>query len=878
MHLKINRFTFAKIIKIFQTLVVMDAKMLLIMAHLLLIVPLQSHAQVYDDFSDGDFTENPTWTGTDNLFKINAEAQLQLYADAGGDAYLFCMEQLSYSSEYEWHFWLREAFSPSANNYCDIVLCDNYFIRFGEAGSNDVLELFRQDGASYASVCRGTDTFIASAFAACFKVTHDTFGTWKIFVDKDGYGEYILDSQGVDNTYSITGSFGIKATFTSSNAKKIYLDDVYFGPLIVDTEPPVLDDVIVLKYNKLQLDFNEPLDEISALNSDNYLIDNQIGKPMYAEFNGGNRCSVILSFSNTIHEGIDYTLTINQINDLEGNTAQHIQYTFLYYTTHENDIVINEIMADPEPVVGLPPWEYIELYNITDYPINLKDWILVVGSSEKIISQDVDIQPDDYVILCKTDAVADLEEYGVCIDFASFSIVNSGVAIVLKDAESKLISDVRFDLSWYHDSSKTDGGWSLEQVDPSAPCSGADNWRASRDRKGGSPGTKNSVDAQNILAPKIDYVNIPSTNTIEIVFNQKMDKNSLKNVEKYLITEFNKHPISTELAENQSNSVVLTFDEDFTFHDYYEIKVNDVQNCSGIPIDDGASFLFGLPDEPEFGDVVINEILFDPITPAGDYVELFNKSNKVLNINDLKIGVVKESFPNPPDTTIKDICSENRQIIPGHYVLLTTTPTEIGAQYECPTDNYITMSALPSYPNSGAAAVLFYGTAIIDFMSYSDDSHYPLLAVTKGVALERVSPDIASDDTENWHSAAAPLYGTPGYQNSVFIENKDVVENIDIVPSVFSPDGDGFDDVTTINLKDVENDYTARITIFDSQGKFVKTLINNKNIANQNHFVWNGVDENGVIVPVGIYVFFVEIFDIQGDIKRYKKAVVVASK
>ena len=92
MHLKINRFTFAKIIKIFQTLVVMDAKMLLIMAHLLLIVPLQSHAQVYDDFSDGDFTENPTWTGTDNLFKINAEAQLQLYADAGGDAYLFCMD------------------------------------------------------------------------------------------------------------------------------------------------------------------------------------------------------------------------------------------------------------------------------------------------------------------------------------------------------------------------------------------------------------------------------------------------------------------------------------------------------------------------------------------------------------------------------------------------------------------------------------------------------------------------------------------------------------------------------------------------------------------------------------------------------------------
>ena len=851
-----------------------------ILAHLILILPLSCMAQVVDDFSDGDFTDNPTWTGTEELFVVNNDKRLQLNAETAGNAWLFCDADVADSvtdGEFEWRFWLREAFAPSTNNFSDVYLCDNYFIRFGEAGSNDVVDLQRDDGTATVSVCRGSDTFIASSFAAFFKVTRDAQGNWKIFVDKEGGGDYIVEAQGVDDTFLPSGRFGIKITYSASNSKKVYLDDVYAGPLVVDLSPPQLEALTVLNYNKIQLDFDEIVDNVFALDAGNYSLDHQIGNPMYAEYNGSNRSSVILSFSQTIQEGIYYTLIINMIQDLAGNIAEGIQRTFNHYEIHENDVVVNEIMADPEPVVGLPPYEYVELYNTTDHAINLKDWVIMIGSSEKIITQDVDIQSDGYLILCKEDAVPFLSEYGECVGFTSFSIPNAG-SLISVIYDYLLVFNSDFDKSWYRDAEKADGGWSLEQIDPHSPCLEAANWRASRDYRGGTPGARNSVDGINVIAPDIDYINVLSDTVIEVVFNQKMMPSTLENTDNYTIVEFNAHPYLAIPSQDNQKSVTLYFHQLLVENVVHKFLVFDSKNCSGVEVLDGCSHAFGLPGNAVGGDVVINELLFDPISPAADYVEIYNKSDKILNINELKLGMIKESFPNPPDTTIKEITKEHRQLLPRQYALLTTTPDEIGRQYECATRNFISMNSFPSYPNSGAAAVLYYRDTVIDVMRYSDNSHYPLLTETKGVSLERVSPDISSLDPENWHSAAAPLYGTPGYQNSVFIESQENTAIVEMIPPVFSPDGDGFDDVTTVNLSDFDIGYTAKITVFDSQGRFVRDLVNCQNIATQSRFVWNGCDDNGRVVPSGIYVVFVEVFDTQGHIKRFKKAVVVATK
>ena len=41
---------------------------------------------------------------------------------------------------------------------------------------------------------------------------------------------------------------------------------------------------------------------------------------------------------------------------------------------------------------------------------------------------------------------------------------------------------------------------------------------------------------------------------------------------------------------------------------------------------------------------------------------------------------------------------------------------------------------------------------------------------------------------------------------------------------------------------------------------------------------WDGLDDLGNRVPVGIYVVYTEVFDLDGNVKSYKNAVVVATR
>lgn len=548
---------------------------------------------------------------------------------------------------------------------------------------------------------------------------------------------------------------------------------------------------------------------------------------------------------------------------------------------HENDIVINEIMADPNPAIVLPEWEYIELFNTSDFTINIRDWILTINKKEYYFRNDIEIKAKEFLILCHDDALNDLSTYGECYTFSSFQITNSGTSISLSSDEGKMISSVEFDISWHSSDYKEEGGWSLEQIDAYNPCAGKHNWGSSISKTGGSPGTENSIKDDNIITPKLDYINPVSSNTLEIHFNQNMNVETLQNIDNYIIAETQTHPNEIIVAPNNNSSARLCFDSDFEEGRLYTININNVSNCKDIPIEYEINSIFGLPSTAEASDIIINEILFDPISPCSDYLELYNRSDKVIDLSSLLVGTIKESFPNPPDTIVKEICSESRILVPDSYILLSSDGESIIYHYDSEAENFLDVKSFPAFSSEeGHVIVCDKSRHIIDQMRYSEKMHYELLAVTKGVALERISAEQSSTDSKNWHSASFNVnYGTPGYRNSVATDpDKEIHSDIDIVPEVFSPDGDGYDDICSIiyNLQDIG--HSMNIRIFDSKGVLVRNLVNNNLVNGSGVVFWDGCDNNGRRVAAGIYIVQTELFDLEGSVKRMKKCVVVATK
>ena len=548
----------------------------------------------------------------------------------------------------------------------------------------------------------------------------------------------------------------------------------------------------------------------------------------------------------------------------------------------ENDIVINEIMADPSPAVALPEWEYIELYNVSENTINIRDWILIIGKKEYIFENDIEIQPDEYLVLCHNNAVEDLSKFGNCHAFSSFQITNSGLNISLIDNNDNLISSVNFDISWYSTSYKEEGGWSLEQIDPYNPCVGKNNWGSSISKNGGTPSMPNSILNNNPIPPKLDHINLDSTNCIEVFFNQNMNLSTIQNIDNYRISELDLKPQKIESVKYKNNYVKLYFDFIFEENKLYTLNIDNVTNCKDISPEDEILVQFGIPSSANRNDVIINEILFNPINPGVDYLELYNRSDKVIDLKELTFGTIKISFPNPADTTLKDIINESRYLLPHSYILLSTDSEIVKYQYDIrdkDDNNFIEVISFPSLPNTeGRVVICDKASTIIDEMYYSEKMHYELLTVTQGVSLERISFEKSSLDENNWHSASFNYnYGTPGYKNSMAADSKnEISENeINIIPEIFSPNGDAYDDICGIYYNLDKNGYSINIKVFNSNGLLIRNLLNNNLTNSQDVIYWDGCDDNNRIVEAGIYIIMIEIFDLEGNVKRFKKVVTV---
>lgn len=853
----------------------------------LLLIAAGSMAQVQDDFTDGDFTLNPSWTGDQAKFEVNSEYQLHLNAPAVTDAAFLSTPNSSIDNT-EWLFYFKLDFSPSGSNYLKAYLVadvadlkqplNGYFLKMGEDGSNDAIDLYLQQGSTTTMIMQGIDGHVAAAVNnIAIKVMRDNAGNWEVYSDLTGGSNFTLEGTATDNTITTTAYFGFLCTYTSTRSTAFYFDNVYAGQAVVDDDPPQLVQATATAVNQLDLLFNEPVDQPSAETASNYLVNNSVGTPSSAQRDLSNQQLVHLSFVNSFPNGTTCTVTASNIKDLAGNELLSGAADFAFYTSQVNDVIINEIMADPDPVVSLPSAEYVELFNQSSLPIELSGWTFSDATSTQNLAPYL-LQPGSYAILCDDANAGLFASFGSVIALTSFpSLNNDGDELTLKNAAGSVINSVAYSSSWYGDAVKAEGGWSLELIDPNSPCQGNNNWIASGDASGGTPGKQNSVFGANpdTSAPYLISAALLNASSVRLNFNESLDSAVAAQIINYEV-EPALAVLAVEVIAPDFTSVELLLSPAADSNVVYTVTVTGLADCSGNVIDSNNTAQFAIPGVIATGEILINELLFNPKSGGYDYLEIYNNSQKIADLKDLLIATT-----NNQDSliSVKSITTESILLFPGQYMVLTENPASIRQSYFAENPDWFIQMDLPSFnDDEGVVVLVNLQGKRIDQLHYFDTWQFPLIDEVEGVALERIYFNSPTQDSLNWHSAASTVgFGTPTYKNSQFIQ-PGTGDEITVSPAAFSPDQDGFNDILSIAYQFDQSGYTANVRIFDDKGRQVTDLQRNALLPQSGVFTWDGITDKNERAAMGIYIVYVEIFKLDGTVKHFKKACVLAAK
>lgn len=545
------------------------------------------------------------------------------------------------------------------------------------------------------------------------------------------------------------------------------------------------------------------------------------------------------------------------------------------------DILITEIFPDPTPSVGMPATEFIEIKNVSDTPLNLKDWKIGDNGSEATININFILDPDSIVIICSNSATSTFAAFGKTIGVSNFpSLDNEGDIIFLRSVHGNIIHAVGYNRQWFRNDLKSNGGWSLEMIDTGNPCAGPSNWNTSSNPDGGTPGRKNSIDGPNrdTIAPALLKSYALDSLTLVATFDEPVDSLSASVALKYRLDKEPSNPSMSIPLGPIFSEVLIKFQAPLRERTTYHLSVSNIADCVGNAIGTRNVVKTGTPSPADTFDIVINEILFNPKGDGFDFMELYNRSDKVIDLSQLNSA-------NRNSTgrlrNIIQLFNKPYLLFPGEFVVFTASVAWLRQNYLLTNyDNIIEVATLPSLPDDEGTLILIHSQGkIIDELSYDSKWHFALIENQEGISLERIDYSSATQNKFNWTSAASTSgYATPGYQNSQFKSDIGMQGAISVNPKLFSPDNDGLDDVSVISYQMMSTGFVANVTIFDANGKQVRYLAKNATLSLQGKFHWDGLDDDQQRLPMGIYVVFTEVFNLAGKTKKFRNAITLARK
>ena len=510
-------------------------------------------------------------------------------------------------------------------------------------------------------------------------------------------------------------------------------------------------------------------------------------------------------------------------------------------------IIINEIMY----MAGTPNVEWIELFNNSEQTFPALNWHFKDATSGWIaVSTQKDILPYSFIVITEdTTAVKDYYEYDVTLvqtnDWASLNNTTPE-EVYVSDKYYTQLDSMGYDPSEF----SCPYNYSLERINPYENI--PKNWGVSEDSLGATPGKVNSITPKEYDIAVISLTKESEGETLELsAICKNIGFNPMANVEYIFFDDLNwnaQYDAGEEMDTgyfNISTGDSASFSYSFipeTGYYQYGFFVKDLQN-----MDSSNNLLLTTHNTPGSHPLCINEIQAAPPGDQPEWIELYN-------IFDFPLDISGWTIADESDTLViqfsRNTVSQNEYLVilpdasdslalKSHFTYLDTLP------------NFNFAWELPSLNNDNDVLMLHDANGcLIDSIHYYSD-----WKEIEDNSLERINPHLPTENADNWDSSVSSLGATPGKQNSLYVEH--IIPDVELI---VTPNPLSYREKKSVlieyNLP--EPIFKINIRIFDMKGRMIRWLTDQQWVGSQGTVIWDCKNENGNVVPIGIYIVHLE--------------------
>lgn len=576
--------------------------------------------------------------------------------------------------------------------------------------------------------------------------------TYKAFGNDGNHYNQSINS----GTNSAVSSVVANALNFASDHLPVVMDFAVFS--LADSSNPQISSALALSSNTVRIEFDENVSQTSSENILSYSVNNGIGNPINAVQTNGNQ--IDLTFAQNFTSGITYILTVNNVQDTDGNVIDVNSTTtfFLSLTPTVGDLVISEFFRNPSAVSD-SDGEFVEIYNPTANTFDLNGLILRDdGTDSHTINSPFPllIQPNEFFVFGINGDPNANGGFQVDYVYGNFFLSNSpnGDEIVIAD-DTTIIEKVIFSNALGFPNPT---GNSLELISLNSDNSVASNWQVSTIPLGNgdfaSPGFFFET-----TPPTIDTVQVLSVNLISVEFSEAVNLATSQNPNNYLIDNSIGNPISANFAIGSTKIIELSLAQNLTSATF-TLTVNNVQDLSGNVIipNSTATFTYTAPVPTE---LIFTEIMRNPSAVSdsnGEFVEIFNPTTNPINIDGF---ILRDN-----DIESHTINNGGSLIIQPNGFLLLGINGDFNANGGINVD-YVYTNFFLSNSANGDEVVIENNGIVLDEVIFSDTSGFPN---PTGKSIEVVTLTADNSIGSNWTEATNLLpsgdFATPGFFGS----------------------------------------------------------------------------------------------------------------